>query len=261
MNKSSKYSRDSHSQGIKIMTDYSVTETEWGLECLCRINEQKKLTVLKREGTQQQRPELPIVTLPSVRVNRWYINSTRCYLGWNLCILYYLFACQGGVTIGDSDLYCCVPSLLSAVNSFCLLCLQCNSPKFFPLEADFWAQRTGKLSAVVSPYDEARRTERTRRCQVQWPQHLILMYLQNRMKINQSEKPNWRRKTEVTWNCITNCLWNWAKSDHLSGMFSYRAPFFITSSSAVSKLMQHGYIHTYISVSYTHLTLPTRRTV
>ena len=39
------------------------SETEIGLECLCRINKQRELVVLDRQGTQEQSPESPTVTI------------------------------------------------------------------------------------------------------------------------------------------------------------------------------------------------------
>ena len=44
---------------------------------LYRINKQREITALDRQGTQQQRPESPTVTPPGVRVNIRYIGSTK----------------------------------------------------------------------------------------------------------------------------------------------------------------------------------------
>ena len=42
-----------------------------------QINKQREMIALDRQGTQQQRPESPRVTPPGVRVNTWYVNSTK----------------------------------------------------------------------------------------------------------------------------------------------------------------------------------------
>ena len=41
------------------------------------MNQQRGLTALNRQGTQQQRPEWPMVTPPGMTVNTGYINSTK----------------------------------------------------------------------------------------------------------------------------------------------------------------------------------------
>ena len=64
---------------------------------MCRINKQREIIVLDRQGTQQQRPESSMVTPPGVQVN--YIQSSTfrgCTFGgiyipwWNLYTLYLL---------------------------------------------------------------------------------------------------------------------------------------------------------------------------
>ena len=44
---------------------------------MCRINEQREIIALDRQGTQQQRPESPMDTPRGVRVNTRYRNSTK----------------------------------------------------------------------------------------------------------------------------------------------------------------------------------------
>ena len=51
--------------------------TERGPERPCRINKQRELTELYRQGTQQQRPESPTITPSGMRVNTGYKNSTE----------------------------------------------------------------------------------------------------------------------------------------------------------------------------------------
>ena len=53
------------------------SETEWGLEPFCRINKQREIIALDRQGTQRQRPESPTATPPGMRVNTRYINPTK----------------------------------------------------------------------------------------------------------------------------------------------------------------------------------------
>ena len=53
------------------------SDTEWGLERLCKIKKQREIIALDKQGTQQQRPESPTVTPPGVRVNTRYINSSK----------------------------------------------------------------------------------------------------------------------------------------------------------------------------------------
>ena len=45
--------------------------------CLLSINKQWKVTALNRQGTKQQRPELPTVILSGMQVNTGNINTTK----------------------------------------------------------------------------------------------------------------------------------------------------------------------------------------
>ena len=71
------------------------------------MNRQRELTALNRQGKQQRKEDVPSVE-----------------------IIYPVFTgMPGGVTVGDSGLCCCVPCLLSAINSPCLLILhRCSRP-------------------------------------------------------------------------------------------------------------------------------------
>ena len=41
------------------------------------FSQQREIITLDRQGTQQQRPESPTVTAPSMQVNTKYTNSTK----------------------------------------------------------------------------------------------------------------------------------------------------------------------------------------
>ena len=56
----------------------SVLEENSSLQRDKRLNGQKEVLVLNRQGTQPQRPESPTVTPPGMRVHAGYINSTKC---------------------------------------------------------------------------------------------------------------------------------------------------------------------------------------
>ena len=61
------------------------SETKWGLEPLCGINTRRELIVLNRQGTQQQRPELPMVSPSDKWVNARYITLPAWKLKNLLC--------------------------------------------------------------------------------------------------------------------------------------------------------------------------------
>ena len=44
---------------------------------MCRINNQREIIALDRQGTLQERPESPAITPPGERVNTRYINSAN----------------------------------------------------------------------------------------------------------------------------------------------------------------------------------------
>ena len=80
------------------------------------VDKLREIIALDRQGTQQQRSELPTVTPPGMWVNtRWefiYLIFTRM---------------PGEVTVVDSGLCCRIPCLSSAIISLCLLNLHRHS--------------------------------------------------------------------------------------------------------------------------------------